>query len=185
MHKAKPGEASRIRAAIALGSNLGNRVGFLQDAVRAFADYGDVVAVSPLYETAPVGGPKQGPYLNAVVVIETSIPPRPLMDGLHGIERAAGRTRDVQWGPRTLDLDLILYGDELIDDEGGLLVPHPRFAERRFVLEPLLAAWPEARNPDGTPIAPLLDSVHDQGLSRIDDASWATNTAGGGDPGGL
>ncbi len=95
------------------------------------------------------------------------------MSELHGIERAAERIRDLKWGPRTLDLDLILYGTLVVDDEGGLVVPHPRFARRRFVLEPLLAAWPDARHPDGTLIAPLLESVRDQDLSQVDDASWA------------
>ncbi len=79
MPGSQPGGPLGTKAAIALGSNLGNRVGFLQDAVTAFDAFGDVVAVSPLYETAPVGGPEQGPYLNAVVIIETSVPPRILM----------------------------------------------------------------------------------------------------------
>jgi len=181
-----PGDAQsdipRVKAAIALGSNIGDRLGYLRLAVRALDECGRMVAASPLYESAPVGGPEQGPYLNAVVVIETSLPPRRLLAELHGIERSAGRTRDVRWGPRTLDLDLILYGDRSVD-EAGLAVPHPRFRDRRFVLEPLLAAWPDAREPDGPPLAPLLAAVADQDLSEVDDTSWVDGS--GSDRGGL
>lgn len=172
-----------VRAAVALGSNLGDRLGYLRDAVAAMSRFAEVVSLSPLYETAPIGGPDQAPYLNAVVVIETTVPAARLMELLHGLERAAGRTRDVRWGPRTLDLDLILYGDRRIDGE-GLHVPHPRFRERRFVLEPLLAAWPEAAEPDGTPIAPLLDSVADQELREVRGRDWAEETPGSSGRGG-
>lgn len=167
------------RAAIALGSNVGDRLDHLRGAVRSLRTLGTVVAASALYETAPVGGPEQGPYLNAVVVLETELPARALLDALHGLERAAGRTRDVRWGPRTLDLDLIVFGVERID-EPGLQVPHPRFRDRRFVLVPLLDAWPDATEPDGTPLAPLLDQVADQDLRRVDGPGWAAPTDRGG-----
>jgi 2-amino-4-hydroxy-6-hydroxymethyldihydropteridine diphosphokinase len=167
------GGAPPARAAIALGSNLGDRHGYLRGAVDALSRLGTVIAVSPLYETAPVGGPDQGPYLNAVVVVETAMEPRQLLSELHGLERAAGRTRDLRWGPRTLDLDLILYGSRSVD-EHGLEVPHPRFRDRRFVLEPLLAAWPDAAEPDGTALAPLLATVADQDLTKVADPSWAS-----------
>lgn len=154
------------RAAIALGSNLGDRIDHLQVAVVALAACGEVEAVSSVYETAPVGGPEQGPYLNAVAVVETDLEPHELLDGLLRIEQEAGRERTTRWGPRTLDLDLILYGDRMIDDE-RLTVPHPRFALRRFVLEPLAEVWPDAATPDGGSVAALLPFVQDQNVSRI------------------
>ena len=154
------------RAAVAFGSNLGDRIGYLQTAVAALAGLGEVEAVSSVYETAPVGGPEQGPYLNAVAVVETDLEPHELLDGLLQIEQRAGRERMVQWGPRTLDLDLILYGDRVLDDE-RLTVPHPRVAERRFVLEPLVEVWPDAVMPDGGSVAGLLTGVQDQKVSRI------------------
>ena len=134
----------------------------------AYHALGDIVAASPVYETAPVGGPDQGPYLNAVVVLDTALPARRLLEECLAIETAAGRERQERWGPRTLDLDLLLYGAKTID-EPGLTVPHPRMGERRFVLAPLLDAWPDATLPDGTPIADLLAAVGDQEVRRIDD----------------
>jgi len=156
------------RAAIGLGSNLGDRAAHLEAGRRGIATLGDIVAASPVYETAPVGGPDQGPYLNAVVVLDTDLPARRLLEECLAIETAAGRERQERWGPRTLDLDLLLYGAETID-EPGLTVPHPRMGERRFVLAPLLDAWPDATLPDGTPIADLLAAVGDQEVRRIDD----------------
>jgi len=154
------------RAAVALGSNLGDRIGHLELAVAALAGCGEVEAVSSLYETAPVGGPEQGPYLNAVAVVETDLEPHELLEGLLRIEQEAGRERTVRWGPRTLDLDLVLYGDRVLDDE-RLTVPHPRLAKRRFVLEPLAEVWPDAVLPDGRSVTGLLAGVQDQKVSRI------------------
>jgi 2-amino-4-hydroxy-6-hydroxymethyldihydropteridine diphosphokinase len=124
---------------IALGSNLGDRAAHLAGAVAALRQEPeiDVVAVSGVYETAPVGPPPQGPYLNAAVRAETRLAPGPLLDRLRHIESSRGRRRRRErWAPRTLDLDLLFYGDERID-EVGLIVPHPRLHERAFVLEPL------------------------------------------------
>ena len=149
------------RTAIALGSNLGDRKAYLRSGAEALADLGTVVSVSSLYETAPIGGPEQAPFFNAVVVIDTHLEPRRLLDELHRIEAEAGRIRAVRWGPRGLDLDLILYGNQRAE-EGEMVVPHPRLAERRFVLEPLVEAWPEAKMPEGRPIADLLPGVADQ-----------------------
>jgi 2-amino-4-hydroxy-6-hydroxymethyldihydropteridine diphosphokinase len=155
-----------VRVAIALGSNLGDRAGTLGAAVDAVATrIGPVAAVSALYETAPVGGPDQGDYLNAVVVVDTVLDARGVLDGLLAIEREHGRERGHRWGPRTLDLDLILYGSETID-RPGLSVPHPELRRRRFVLEPLVEAWPDARLPDGTAVADLLPAVADQEVRR-------------------
>lgn len=122
------------RAFIALGSNLGDRESYLRLAVDRL---GPVIARSQLYETAPVGGPDdQGPYLNMVVEIETSLDPFALLRRCRRIEAEAARERLVRWGPRTLDVDIVFYDDiEIVSDE--LTVPHPRFAERRFVLAPL------------------------------------------------
>jgi len=122
---------------------------------------GTVVARSSPWETAPVGGPPQGEYLNAAVLLHTVLGPRPLLDGCLEIERAAGRVRRERWGPRVLDLDLLLYGDAVIEAP-GLRVPHPRMHERRFVLAPLAEVWPDAVVPGRGTVAELLDHVRDQ-----------------------
>ncbi len=156
------------RVAIGLGSNLGDRTRHLTEAGRAITErIGTLVASSSLWETAPVGGPTQGPYLNAVVVIETDLGAREVLDALLEIERAHGRLRRERWGPRPLDLDLLLYGDEEIDFP-GLQVPHPRMTVRRFVLEPLREVWPEARLPSGELIADFLPTVADQEAGRVE-----------------
>ena len=159
------------RAALGLGSNLGDRRGNLAAAVRGLAEAGSIAAVSSLYETAPVGGPPQGPFLNAVAVVDTGLAPRSLLDLALALERAAGRRRRVRWGPRTLDVDLLLYGRELVD-EPGLQVPHPRLADRRFVLEPLIEAWPEAELPNGRPVSSLLAAVAGQQVTAIAGPGW-------------
>lgn len=155
-----------VRAVIGLGSNLGDRAAYLGQAVLALAELGDFVAASTFYETAPVGGPEQEPYLNAAVAIDTNLSARALLDACLRIEADHGRERRERWGPRTLDLDILLYGTESIDQE-GLKVPHPRLHERRFVLEPLLAVWPDATMPDGTPVADYLPGVADQEVRAI------------------
>lgn len=129
------------RAAIALGSNLGGREEHLADAVARLAADPDLrlLAVSEWIETAPVGGPAgQGAYLNGACVVETTLDPLELLERLHAIERERGRdrAREVRNGPRTLDLDLILCG-ELVRDDERLVLPHPRYAQRDFVLRPL------------------------------------------------
>ena len=127
------------RAYIALGSNLGDRAALLASAIGALraTDGVRVTAVSPVYETEPVSGLPQGPYLNAVVCIETTLSARALLERQLAIESAAGRRRGPEPGaPRTLDLDLLLYGQHRIS-EPELVVPHPRLHERAFVLEPL------------------------------------------------
>ena len=129
-----------MRAFLSLGSNVGHRRRQLREAVAALPD---VVAVSPVYETEPVGGPAdQGPYLNLVVELDTELSPRQLLDLARRLEDAAGRQRAERWGPRTLDVDVLLVGD-LNVDEPDLVVPHPRLWERRFVLAPLADLAPE------------------------------------------
>jgi dihydroneopterin aldolase/2-amino-4-hydroxy-6-hydroxymethyldihydropteridine diphosphokinase len=126
-------------AYVAIGSNLGDRRAHLRYAVRALPD---VVAVSGVFETEPVGGPEQGPYLNMVVKLETEQHPFELLETCLAIEAGAGRERTVRWGARTLDLDVLLWGDATIESE-HLTVPHPRMWERRFVLTPLADLAPE------------------------------------------
>jgi 2-amino-4-hydroxy-6-hydroxymethyldihydropteridine diphosphokinase len=133
-----------MRAFLGLGSNMGNRQEHLRQAVSALPD---LVAVSPLYETEPVGGPAgQDDYLNLVAELETQRSPRELMEWGHRLEEAAGRVRTVRNGPRPLDVDVLLVGD-LVVDEPDLVVPHPRMWERRFVVEPLADLAPELVSP--------------------------------------
>ncbi len=150
-----------VRMAIGLGSNLGDRRRHLDEALGALFDLGEIAAVSSYYETGPIGGPEQGDYLNAVVIIETDVDPGRVLEFLLNVERGHDRQRTERDGPRTLDLDLLLYGDRVID-EPGLSVPHPRMTKRRFVLQPLVEAWPDAEFPDGTKVADLLPGVVDQ-----------------------
>jgi 2-amino-4-hydroxy-6-hydroxymethyldihydropteridine diphosphokinase len=131
------------RAFIGLGSNLGDRRAYLKDAVAGLRAAGDVVAVSPLYETEPVGGPSgQGRYLNVVVELATADTPHRLLERCRALEEAAGRVRSERWGPRTLDADVLLVeGAEV--EQPDLTVPHPRLWQRRFVLQPLADLAPE------------------------------------------
>jgi 2-amino-4-hydroxy-6-hydroxymethyldihydropteridine diphosphokinase len=135
------------RVAIALGSNLGDRRAHLDYAIDALAlDLSDI-RVSPFLETAPLGvGDEHGPYLNAVLVGRTRLSARDLLDRLLDIEEERGRVRPYPMAPRTLDLDLILYGEDVID-ESGLRVPHPQFRARPFVLGPLADLAPEMIDP--------------------------------------
>lgn len=129
---------------IGLGANLGDREAALRGALEALAAQPEVelIAVSTLRETDPVGYVEQPRFLNAAAAVETELPPRALLDRLLAIERAQGRTREgPRYGPRTIDLDLLLYGDEVVD-EPGLTVPHPRLHERAFALEPLAELAP-------------------------------------------
>ena len=128
-------------AIIALGSNLGDRVQSLNFAVEQLGVH--VLKQSQVFETDPIGGPEnQGAFLNMVVALETDLDPYALMRWLHRIEAEAGRVREIHWGPRTLDLDLLFYDDVSIAG-GELTVPHPRYAERRFVLAPLSEVAPQ------------------------------------------
>jgi 2-amino-4-hydroxy-6-hydroxymethyldihydropteridine diphosphokinase len=128
------------RAFLALGSNLGDRAAALRRAVAALPE---LAAASDVYETDPVGGPDgQGPYLNMVVQLDTDRSPRQLLETCRSLEAAAGRVRDVCWGPRTLDVD-VLWIDGVTVDEPDLQVPHPRWRERPFVLAPLSELAPD------------------------------------------
>lgn len=130
------GGSGLARAFLGLGSNLGDRARYLRDAVATLRDVG-LAAVSPVYETDPVGGPPdQDPYLNLVVELRTDRSPRELLGVCRRLETAAGRVRDERWGPRTLDVD-VLWVDGVTLDEPDLTVPHPRMWQRRFVVAPL------------------------------------------------
>ena len=145
------------RAVLSLGANLGDRLGHLRFAVSELRDAGDVVAVSPVYSTAPVGGPEQPDYLNAVVLLETELHHEELLEVCHHLENQAGRVRAERWGPRPLDLDLIAY-DDVVSDDPELTLPHPRAAERAFVLRPWLDVDPDAVL-GGVPVAALLAAL--------------------------
>lgn len=133
------------RAVLGLGSNLGDRRAYLAEAVRSLAG---VTAVSPVYETDPVGGPGgQGAFLNVVVVIDTDLSPRDLLGVCHRLEAAADRVRVERWGPRTLDVD-ILWMDGVVMAEPDLEIPHPRMRQRRFVMAPLADVAPDLAGDD-------------------------------------
>jgi 2-amino-4-hydroxy-6-hydroxymethyldihydropteridine diphosphokinase len=144
------------RAYVGVGANLGDREATIRAAIETLPA---VVAVSKLRETDPVGVVDQPPFLNGAVALETELAPRDLLAVLLEVERELGRERRERWGPRTIDLDLLLYGDEAID-EPGLTVPHPRLHERRFALEPLLDLDPDVAIPGRGRVADLLAGLH-------------------------
>jgi 2-amino-4-hydroxy-6-hydroxymethyldihydropteridine diphosphokinase len=150
------------RAYVGLGANLGDREATLRRAVELLAGVEgvEVVAVSELRETEPVGVVDQPAFLNGAVAVETSLSPRELLDSLLRVELQLGRVRDgTRWGPRTVDLDLLVYGDEVVD-EPGLRVPHRRLHERRFALEPLAELDPALVVPGQGAVSALLTRLH-------------------------
>lgn len=156
-----------IFAFLGLGSNVGDRIAHLQLGVDGLhASRGvRVDAVSGVYETAPVGGPPQGDFLNLAVRVATTRSPSSLLRACQRIERAAGRVRDVRWGPRTLDVDILLYDDRSISTR-RLHVPHPRLVERPFALVPLIEVAPGAALPDGRSLVQVV-----AGLAPITDVT--------------
>jgi len=155
-------ETTHHVAVIALGSNLGDRVAHLTFGISQLHLLGQVQSESSVYETDPVGGPdEQGPYLNMVVSLATRLDPYALLGRLHEIEALAHRERVIRWGPRTLDLDIIFYDNITIQDD-SLTIPHPRWAERRFVLAPLSDVDPE-RCPKGWEATAPAGEVHNRG----------------------
>ncbi|HEX7405570.1 MAG TPA: 2-amino-4-hydroxy-6-hydroxymethyldihydropteridine diphosphokinase [Candidatus Nanopelagicaceae bacterium] len=144
-----------MRAVVALGANLDDPRESVDLAVAMLRAATDLVAVSTFHVTKPVGGPPQPDYINAVCIIESELSPRELLGLLHGIEKSMGRVRDEHWGPRTIDLDLISFGEVVISEE-GLVLPHPRAHERRFVLEPWMEIDPDALLISHGPIRDIL-----------------------------
>ena len=163
--------AASVPAYIGVGSNLGEpraRVLAAFDALAALP-HTKLLARSRLYRTRPFGPVKQGDFINAVAKLDTRLSARELLADLRRIESAAGRIRDERWGPRTLDLDLLLYGDEQIDSP-ELTVPHPGIAERGFVLAPLMDVAPELEVPGAGRVAALLKALPADGIAEILDA---------------
>jgi 2-amino-4-hydroxy-6-hydroxymethyldihydropteridine diphosphokinase len=156
----------RVTAYVGLGANLGDREATLRRAIELLDEEGgiDVVAVSSFRETDPVGYADQPRFLNAAVALRTDLPPRMLLERLLAVEHVLGRVREgvPRYGPRLCDLDLLVYGGETVD-EPDLVVPHPRLAERRFALEPLVELDPELELPDGRRVADLLSAVGSDG----------------------
>jgi 2-amino-4-hydroxy-6-hydroxymethyldihydropteridine diphosphokinase len=155
------------KTVLALGSNLGDRQDILQGGVDAIAGIEGVrlTAVSPVYETVPVGGPPQPDYLNAVVLADVTIPSGELLDRLHEVEAAFDRVRLVRWGPRTIDIDIVSVAGEQSDNP-DLTLPHPRAHERAFVLAPWHDADPDAVLPGYGPVADLLARADQTGIRR-------------------
>ena len=149
-----------MSAVLSIGSNLGDRLAHLRLAVRVLSPR----AVSGVWETAPVGGPAQDDYLNAVLLCDLDA--TQAWDGAQAAERSAGRRRDLRWGPRTLDVDVVVAGPPVPD---GLLLPHPRAHERGFVLAPWLELDPTAELPGAGPVRELLASLGTEGLRRRED----------------
>jgi 2-amino-4-hydroxy-6-hydroxymethyldihydropteridine diphosphokinase len=144
-------------AFLGLGSNLGDRLDFLQQAIDLLdADSKvDVDAVSTVYETEPVGGPEQEPFLNLATRVRTRRSPRRLLRLCHDVEEALGRIRAERWGPRTIDVDILLWNGRVVATQ-ALQIPHPRLAERAFALVPLVEIAPGMTMPDGTSLATLV-----------------------------
>lgn len=157
------------RAFVGLGANLGDPAAQITAAVAALAalDETRVVRASSRYRTAPIGHADQPDYVNAVALLDTGLAPRTLLDALLGIERAAGRERSFRNAPRLLDLDLLLYGDQIIDAP-GLVVPHPRMHERAFVLVPLVEIAPDVVVPGHGRAADLLRGIRNQSVREMD-----------------
>jgi len=162
------------RCVLAIGSNLGERLNNLQGAVNSLADTPEVwvTAVSPVYETAPVDAPEDSKdYLNAVVLADTTLSARTLLERALAVEDAYGRERTTErHAPRTLDVDLIVVGDRRANDD-DLVLPHPKAHERAFVLAPWNDVEPDAELPDRGPVAELLAKAGDQRITRRDDLS--------------
>lgn len=156
------GEKSAVDAYLGLGSNVGDSEALLAAALRCLPD---VVAVSSVYLTAPIGGPDQPPFLNLVAHLRTKLNPHELLAACRRAEAAAGRVRTVRWGPRTLDVDVLLYGDQRVSST-TLTVPHASMYERRFVLEPLAEIAPDLVT------AAQLAHVSDQACERTDTKVW-------------
>jgi len=157
-----------IEAVISLGANLGDARGTIRGAIQALAQTAGIClkAVSGLYGTAPVGGVEQPDFVNAIAIVETALDPQELLGVLQSIELRWHRTRQVRWGPRTLDLDMVTYG-ALVSDDPALTLPHPRAHERAFVLVPWLEIDPRAQLPGWGAVAHLMDELSHEGVTML------------------
>ena len=166
------GELKPIRrVALGLGSNLGDRLEYLQAAVDTLTETPDIVpvAVSGVYETDPIGGPEgMGPFLNAVLLLDTMLAARTLVERALAVEDAYGRSREERWGPRTLDVDVLAVGQEVINED-DLIVPHPLIAERGFVLPPWAEVHPEFDIPGLGRVGELASRLSTEGVRRTDE----------------
>lgn len=167
-----------MRVAIGLGSNMGDRLALLRSAVVELRQLGEVVAVSSLYRSDPVGGPDQPDFLNAAVVVETELSLTEVLAGCLLIEQEADRVRTERWGPRTLDLDILSASSEPVSSE-ELTVPHQRLSERRFALDPLAEIWADAATGNG-PAQAAAQAVKDQKVEALADPSWVAELSKGG-----
>ena len=181
-----------VPVVIALGANLGAVQATLEAAVRQLADVDGlrITAVSDLFETDPVGGPEQPAYLNAVVLARTRLAPFALLTELHGIEADHGRVRETRWGARSLDLDLIQYGDpgsdsDVVSDEPELTLPHPRARERAFVLAPWASVDAQAQLRVGDAAIPVAELLGQAGRGDDDDLDHPTYGGNGGNGAGV
>ena len=159
------------RVLLGLGANIGDRLANLRAAVDGLAGIVEVEAVSPVYETAPMYDTDQGAYLNMAVTGRTALEPRPLLDALKALEKRIGRVRSRRYGPRAIDLDIVFHGDRVVR-EPGLEIPHPRLAERAFVLAPAADIAPDWRHPEtGRSIADHLGQLGVlEGIDRLREA---------------
>ncbi len=167
-----------VEVGIALGSNLGDRLANLRRGLALLPPAVRVTALSALYESAPVGVTEQPRFLNAVCLAETDLLPHPLLERLQRIEWDVGRRPGPRWGPRPLDLDILFYDNWRLEDE-RLTIPHPRIAERGFVLRPLADVAPRRRLPGwSVDVRAALAGVDTGDLVRLADAGWGTPAAG-------
>lgn len=161
-----------VTAAIAFGSNLGDKLANLREALALLTAQCRIAAKSRLYQTEPVGYRDQDWFLNGAILAETDLPPLALLDVCQAIEEKMGRKRLIRWGPRNIDLDLLLYGEEKIEDP-RLLVPHPRLTERLFVLQPLADICPQRIVPGFGTVTALLAAYHgDEKISIYTEGTW-------------
>lgn len=153
------------RAFISIGSNIGDRFQHLKDSIQALHSHDriSVMSVSSIYETAPVGYTDQADFLNVVISVATELDAHELLEACQGIEHELGRVRDIRWGPRTVDIDILLYNNDNIETE-SLIVPHPRMHERAFVLIPLLEIAPAVVHPVTGSLYSEEAAVHDDGV---------------------
>lgn len=173
--------AMPVVAWLSLGSNVGDSCGILARAVKSIRQLPatELCAVSALYETPPWGDPDQAPFHNAVLSVRTGLDPEALLDAIQKIESNLGRVRDParRWGPRTIDIDILIYG-EVIMESPALTIPHARLGERAFVLLPLLQTQPDLEIPGLGAAAVLLKSLSCDGIAQIAATGWENESAG-------